>query len=46
MYKAAALAQGANLVRGELGVPQSDVRAADPELQIDVPALQPEAVGA
>src|SRR5439155_1018632 len=46
VYKAAALAQGANIVRGELGAPQTGVRAADPELQIDVPALQPEAVGA
>jgi 5-methyltetrahydropteroyltriglutamate--homocysteine methyltransferase len=46
MYKAAALAQGANIVRGELGAAQTSVRAADPELQVDVPALQPEAVGA
>jgi 5-methyltetrahydropteroyltriglutamate--homocysteine methyltransferase len=37
-YKAAALAQGANLVRAELGAPVSEVAAADPRLQIDVPA--------
>ena len=36
MYKAAALAQGANIVRGELGAEQTHVRAADPELQVDV----------
>jgi hypothetical protein len=46
MYKAAALAQGANIVRGELGAPQTHVRAADPGLQIDVPAQVPEAVEA
>jgi hypothetical protein len=46
MYKAAALAQGANIVRGELGAPQREVRAADPALQVDVPAAQPEPVGA
>lgn len=41
MYKAAALAQGANIVREELGVPTTQVRAADPGLQIDVPAAAP-----
>jgi hypothetical protein len=46
MYKAAALAQGANIVRGELGAEQTQVRAADPGLQVDVPARQEEAVGA
>jgi 5-methyltetrahydropteroyltriglutamate--homocysteine methyltransferase len=46
MYKAAALAQGANIVRGELGGEQRPVRAADPSLQVDVPAAQPEAVPA
>jgi 5-methyltetrahydropteroyltriglutamate--homocysteine methyltransferase len=46
MYKAAALAQGANTVRGELGAEQTHVRAADPELQVDVPAREPEAVSA
>ena len=30
LYKAAALAQGANIVRGELGAEQTNVRAADP----------------
>jgi hypothetical protein len=29
-----------------LGASQSQVRAADPALQVDVPALEPEAVGA
>ena len=46
LYKAAALAQGANVVRGELGAPQTQVRAAEPGLQVDVPARQPEAVEA
>jgi hypothetical protein len=46
MYKAAALAQGANIVRGELGAPQTAVRAADPAAQVDVPAATPEAVSA
>ena len=36
LYKAAALAQGANIVRAELGMPVTEVRAADPALQIDV----------
>ena len=45
-YKAAALAQGANIVRGELGAEQTHVRAADPDLQVDVPARAAEAVGA
>ena len=36
-YKAAALAQGANIVRRELGAEQTEPRAADPALQIDVP---------
>ena len=40
MYKAAALAQGANIVRAELGVATTHVPAADPALQIDVPALR------
>jgi hypothetical protein len=30
LSKAAALAQGANIVRGELGAEQTHVRAADP----------------
>jgi 5-methyltetrahydropteroyltriglutamate--homocysteine methyltransferase len=40
MYKAAALAQGANIVRGELGAEQTYVAAADPGAQVDVPARQ------
>src|SRR3954471_15374676 len=40
-YKAAALAQGANIVRGELGAEQSEVIAADPSLQIDIPQEAP-----
>ena len=35
--KAAALAQAANIVRGELGAEQTEPRAANPTLQIDVP---------
>jgi 5-methyltetrahydropteroyltriglutamate--homocysteine methyltransferase len=44
LYKAAALAQGANIVRRELGAPEAAVRAADPALQVDVPAAAPAAV--
>jgi 5-methyltetrahydropteroyltriglutamate--homocysteine methyltransferase len=36
LYKAAALAQGANIVRRELGLPVTEVAAADPMRQIDV----------
>jgi 5-methyltetrahydropteroyltriglutamate--homocysteine methyltransferase len=43
-YKAAALAQGANIVRRELGGEERGVRAADPRLQVDMPAAQREAV--
>jgi 5-methyltetrahydropteroyltriglutamate--homocysteine methyltransferase len=39
-YKAAALAQAANIVRGELGVEETATRGADPMLQIDVPEPQ------
>jgi 5-methyltetrahydropteroyltriglutamate--homocysteine methyltransferase len=39
LYKAAALSQGANIVREELGAPVSKVRAADPALQVDVPLV-------
>ncbi|MEW2165331.1 cobalamin-independent methionine synthase II family protein [Streptomyces sp. NPDC007084] len=35
-YKAASLAQGANIVREELGYPTTPVRSASPQLQIDV----------
>ena len=41
LYKAAALAQGANIVRAELGVATTAVRAADPALQIDVTTPAP-----
>jgi len=34
-YKAAALAQGANIVRRELGFAETEVRAAEPLLQVD-----------
>ena len=44
-YKAAALAQGANIVRRELGAPEREVRAADPTLQVDVPAASMVASG-
>jgi 5-methyltetrahydropteroyltriglutamate--homocysteine methyltransferase len=40
-YKAAALAQAANIVRRELGFPETPTRAADPALQIDVPEPAP-----
>ena len=46
LYKAAALAQGANIVRGELGAEQKEVRAADPALQVDVMEAVPEPVSA
>jgi 5-methyltetrahydropteroyltriglutamate--homocysteine methyltransferase len=36
-YKATAIAQGANIVRRELGLPESRVRAADPATQVDQP---------
>jgi 5-methyltetrahydropteroyltriglutamate--homocysteine methyltransferase len=36
LYKAAAIAQGANIVRAELGAPVSPVPAADPALQIEI----------
>jgi 5-methyltetrahydropteroyltriglutamate--homocysteine methyltransferase len=35
-YKASAIAQGANIVRKELGLPTTYVPAADPALQVDV----------
>ncbi len=37
-YKAVAIVQGANIVRRELGLGETTVKAADPLLQIDVPA--------
>lgn len=36
-YKAASIAQGANMVRRELGAEEEYVRAADPDLQVDIP---------
>jgi len=36
-YKAAAIVQGTNIVRRELGLEEEPVRAADPALQIDAP---------
>jgi len=35
-YKAVAIAQGVNIVRGELGLEQRYITAADPRLQVDV----------
>jgi 5-methyltetrahydropteroyltriglutamate--homocysteine methyltransferase len=35
-YKASAIAQGCNIVRRELGIPVSEIPAADPMLQMDV----------
>ena len=35
-YKASAIAQGCNIVRRELGLPETRVPAADPMLQVDV----------
>jgi len=35
-YKASAIAQGCNIVRRELGLPETLIAAADPKLQIDV----------
>ena len=35
-YKAGAIAQGTNIVRRELGLPESKGRASDPALQTDI----------
>ena len=35
-YKASAIAQGCNIVRAELGLPTTEIAAADPKLQTDV----------
>jgi 5-methyltetrahydropteroyltriglutamate--homocysteine methyltransferase len=40
-YKSVSLAQGANIVKRELGIPESEIRAADPALQIDPPQAGP-----
>lgn len=37
-YKSAAIVQGANIVRRELGIEEEPVRAADPSLQVDSPS--------
>jgi 5-methyltetrahydropteroyltriglutamate--homocysteine methyltransferase len=37
LYKSAAIVQGANIVRRELGLDEEPVRAADPTLQVDAP---------
>jgi 5-methyltetrahydropteroyltriglutamate--homocysteine methyltransferase len=39
-YKATAIAQGANIVRSELGFDRTRVRAADPMTQVDLPRRQ------
>jgi 5-methyltetrahydropteroyltriglutamate--homocysteine methyltransferase len=41
-FKSLAIAQGANLVRRELGLPQTPVRGADPALQTDIVPRVPE----
>ncbi len=38
LYKSAAIVQGANIVRRELGLEEEPVRAADPTLQVDAPS--------
>jgi 5-methyltetrahydropteroyltriglutamate--homocysteine methyltransferase len=35
-FKATAIAQGVNIIRGELGLPTSDIRAVVPQLQTDI----------
>jgi 5-methyltetrahydropteroyltriglutamate--homocysteine methyltransferase len=35
-FKTAAIAQGTNIVRGELGLPATTPRASDPALQTDI----------
>jgi 5-methyltetrahydropteroyltriglutamate--homocysteine methyltransferase len=45
-YKASAIAQGANIVRRELGLPTTYIPAADPTFQIDViPGRKSQAAG-
>jgi 5-methyltetrahydropteroyltriglutamate--homocysteine methyltransferase len=41
-FKTAAIAQGANIVRAELGLPTSRVPAADPRLQTDIVPPRPD----
>jgi 5-methyltetrahydropteroyltriglutamate--homocysteine methyltransferase len=46
-YKATSIAQGANIVRRELGFEESRVRAADPAMQTDLPRrAAPDSLGA
>jgi 5-methyltetrahydropteroyltriglutamate--homocysteine methyltransferase len=41
-FKTAAIAQGANLVRHELGLPEMPIRAAEPALQTDIVPQTPD----
>jgi 5-methyltetrahydropteroyltriglutamate--homocysteine methyltransferase len=41
-FKTTSIAQGTNLVRKELGLPATDVRAADPVLQTDIVPKTPD----
>lgn len=41
-FKTAAIAQGTNIVRRELGLPETRVRAADPKLQTDIVPKTPD----
>jgi 5-methyltetrahydropteroyltriglutamate--homocysteine methyltransferase len=42
LFKSTAIAQGTNIVRRELGLPETPVRAADPALQTDVVPKTPD----
>jgi 5-methyltetrahydropteroyltriglutamate--homocysteine methyltransferase len=41
-FKSAAIAQGTNIVRRELGLPETPVHAADPALQTDIVPKTPD----
>ena len=41
-FKTASIAQGTNIVRKELGLPTTEVRAADPALQTDIVPKTPD----
>ena len=41
-FKSTAIAQGTNIVRRELGLPETPVRAADPALQTDIVPKTPD----
>jgi 5-methyltetrahydropteroyltriglutamate--homocysteine methyltransferase len=45
-FKTVSIAQGANIVRRELGLPVSRVPAADPLLQTDIVPKSDDAIGA